>query len=310
MATNHSLVLYDPTETSEEVKAAAGFLAGFSGRTREAYTLDLRQFFAWCERHGLPLLEVGRTHIELYARELEDLGRAPATIGRRLSTLAGFYRYAAEEGFIEHSPAANVRRPRLDYESHAVGLDRNELGAFLVAAGLSSARDHALCSLLALNGLRISEALGASIEQLGLERGHRTLVVHRKGGKTVTIPLAPRTARAIDLAVGERLEGPLFVGQDGRPMTRDAAARVVRRLAKAAGITKRIGPHSLRHSFITAALDAGVPLRDVQEAASHADPRTTMRYDRARQSLDRHATYIVATFVAGSSRGDFTPSSS
>jgi site-specific recombinase XerD len=200
-----------------------------------------------------------------------------SALWRSCQTLAGFYRYAAEEGIIEHSPAANVRRPRLDYESHAVGLDRNELGAFLVAAGVSSPRDHALCSLLALNGLRISEAVGATIEQLGLERGHRTLVVHRKGGKTVTIPLAPRTARAIDLAVGERLEGPLFVGQDGRPMTRDAAARVVRRLAKAAGISKRIGPHSLRHSFITAALDAGVPLREVQEAASHADPRTTMR---------------------------------
>jgi integrase len=132
-------------------------------------------------------------------------------------------------------------------------------------------------------------------------------VVHRKGGKTVTIPLAPRTARALDLAIGERLEGPIFLGHDGQRLTRDAAARIVRRLAKKAGITKRIGPHSLRHSFITAALDAGVPLRDVQEAASHADPRTTMRYDRARQSLDRHATYIVATFVAGSSRGDTAP---
>ncbi len=61
-------------------------------------------------------------------------------------------------------------------------------------------------------------------------------------------------------------------------------------------------PHSLRHSFITAALDAGVPLRDVQEAASHADPRTTMRYDRGRGSLDRHAAYIMATFLAGASR--------
>ena len=69
-----------------------------------------------------------------------------------------------------------------------------------------------------------------------------------------------------------------------------------------AGIDKRISPHSLRHSFITAALDAGVPLRDVQEAASHSDPRTTMRYDRGRGSLDRHATYIVSTFVAGASR--------
>ncbi|MFP5580096.1 MAG: tyrosine-type recombinase/integrase [Acidimicrobiia bacterium] len=258
MATNTSVVLYDPQESSSEVKALAGFLAGYSGRTREAYTLDLRMFYRWCDENRLELFRITRTHIELYARELEEIGRAPATIGRRLSTLVGFYRYAAEEGVIEHSPAVHIRRPRLDYESHAVGLDRNELGAFLVAAGLSSPRDHALCSLLALNGLRISEALGADIERLGLERGHRTLVVHRKGGKTVTIPLAPRTARALDLAIGERFDGPLFLGANGQRMTRDAAARMVRRVAKAAGITKRIGPHSLRHSFITAALDAGV----------------------------------------------------
>ena len=124
----------------------------------------------------------------------------------------------------------------------------------------------------------------------------------RKGGKIVTIPLAPRTARAIDLAVGERCEGPIFVGPDGHRLDRHAAARIVRRVARRAGITKPVGPHTLRHAFITAALDAGVPLRDVQEAASHADPRTTMRYDRARVSLDRHATYIVAAFIAGAAR--------
>ncbi|MBW3613926.1 MAG: tyrosine-type recombinase/integrase [Actinobacteria bacterium] len=304
MAVSSSLVLYDRRSAEPEVVALAGFLAGHGGRTREAYTLDLRQFYTWCESRRLRLFDVHRSDIELYARELEELGRARATIGRRLSTIAGFYRYAAEEGIIEHSPAVHVRRPRLDYESHAVGLDRNELGAFLVAAGLASPQDHALASLLALNGLRISEALGANIEDLGLERGHRTLLVHRKGGKTVTIPLAPRTARAVDLAIGDRLDGPIFLDSLGRRLRRDAAARMVRRLAKQAGITKRIGPHSLRHSFITAALDAGVPLRDVQEAASHADPRTTMRYDRARQSLDRLATYIVAAFVAGASRGD------
>ena len=113
-----------------------------------------------------------------------------------------------EEDLLEHSPAAHVRRPRLDYESHATGLDRNELGALLVAAGPGSPAEHALISLLALNGLRVSEATGASIQALGVERGHRTLVITRKGGKVVTIPLAPRTARAIDLAVGERVEGP------------------------------------------------------------------------------------------------------
>jgi len=183
-----------------------------------------------------------------------------------------------------------------------VGLDRNELGALLVAAGLGPPTEHALVSLLALNRLRVSEATGADIQALGIERGHRTLVITRKGGKVVTIPLAPRTARALDLAIGERIEGPIFQAADGRRLDRHSAGRIVRRVARRAGITKHVGPHTLRHAFITAALDAGVPLRDVQEAASHADPRTTMRYDRARASLDRHATYIVAAYVAGAAR--------
>ena len=76
----------------------------------------------------------------------------------------------------------------------------------------------------------------------------------------------------------------------------------MRRLARKAGIIMPVGPHTLRHAFITAALDAGVPLRDVQEAASHGDPRTTMGYERARVSLDRHATSVVAAFLAGAAR--------
>jgi integrase len=154
-------------------------------------------------------------------------------------------------------PGRHVRRPRLDYESHATGLDRNELGALRVAAGLGTAAE-------------------------------RTLVITRKGGKVVTIPLAPRTARAIDLAVGERCEGPIFLTADGRRLDRHGAGRIVRRMARRAGITKPVGPHTLRHAFITAALDAGVPLRDVQEAASHADPRTTMRSGKDIAGPARH----------------------
>ena len=149
---------------------------------------------------SLHLFQARRADIECFARDLEARGRARATITRRLCTIAGFYRYAVEEELLDHSPAAHVRRPRLDYESHATGLDRNELGALLVAAGLGPPAEHALISLLALNGLRVSEATGADIEALGVERGHRTLIITRKGGKVVTIPLAPRTARAIDLA--------------------------------------------------------------------------------------------------------------
>ncbi len=111
-----------------------------------------------------------------------------SSVARRLSTLASFYRYCEQEALIERNPAVNVRRPKVDYESRTLGLDRNELGAFLVQAGLGSPRDHALASLLALNGLRISEALGADIDDLDFERGHRTLKVVRKGGKHATIP--------------------------------------------------------------------------------------------------------------------------
>ena len=118
----------------------------------------------------------------------------------------------------------------------------------------------------------------------------------------VTIPLAPRTARAIDLAISERTTGPVFLAADGRRLDRHGAGRIVRRVARQAGIGKAVTPRTLRHAFITAALDAGVPLRDVQEAAaSHADPRTTMP-GRARGSLDRHPTYIVAAYVAGAAR--------
>ena len=189
--TSTALVPVQPVFTDAERLALAGYLAGYRGLTREAYTLDLRQFTSWCRTRSLPLFSVRRADIETFARELEALGRARATVTRRLSTIAGFYKYAVEEELLDHSPAAHVRRPRLDYESHATALDRNKLGALLVAAGLGPPAEHALISLLALNGLRVSEATGADIEHLGLERGHRTLVITRKGGKVVTIPLGP-----------------------------------------------------------------------------------------------------------------------
>jgi integrase/recombinase XerD len=206
-APSTALATIQPVFTAPERLALAGFLAGYQGLTREAYALDLRQFTTWCRAHSLPLFAVRRADIETFARELEARGRARATVTRRLCTIAGLYKYAVEEELLEHSSAAHVRRPRLDYESHVAALDRDELGALLVAAGLGPPPEHALISLLALNGLRVSEATGADIEHLGLERGHRTLTVTRKGGKVVTIPLAPRTARAIGMATASARTG-------------------------------------------------------------------------------------------------------
>ena len=149
-----ALATIQPVFTDAERVALAGFLAGYRGLTREAYALDLRQFTTWCRARSLALFAVRRADIEGFARDLETRGWARATVTRRLSTIAGFYKYAVEEELLDHSPAAHVRRPRVDYESHAVALDRNELGALLVAAGLGSPAEHALISLLALNGLR------------------------------------------------------------------------------------------------------------------------------------------------------------
>jgi integrase/recombinase XerD len=282
--------------------AVGGFLARYSGNTRAGYACDLRAWFTWCAQVGLDVFAVRRPHIELYARWMEEDRRlARATIGRRLSTVVGFYRYAVVDGHLAESPAEHVRRPKIDTESTTLGLDRMELGAFLALSAAAGPVDHALACLLGLLGLRVSEACGIDIEHLGSERGHRTVTVVGKGAKVAVIPLPPRVARAIDVAVGERLHGPVLLSRSGQRLDRHGATRIVRRLARRAGIVKRISPHSLRHSFITAALDAGVPLRDVQIAARHSDPRTTTRYDRARNNLDRHASYVVTAFVAGAS---------
>jgi len=280
--------------------AVAGFLARYSGATRRGYAGDLRAWFAWCAQADLQPFAARRAHLELYSRWMEEeAGLARATIGRRLSTVAGFYRFAVIDGHLAASPAEHLRRPKIDTESTTLGLDRMELSAFVAQGAAGDPVDHALACLLGLLGLRVSEACGVNIEHLGSERGHRTVRVVGKGAKVAIIPLPPRVARALDAAAADRTSGPILLSRSGERLDRHGATRIVRRLARRAGITKAISPHSLRHSFITAALDAGVPLRDVQIAARHADPRTTTRYDRARHNLDRHASYVVTAFIAG-----------
>ena len=132
--------------------AVAGFLARYSQPTRRSYHCDLRQFFAWCASVNLEVFAVQRGHLELWARTMEDRGMARATIGRRLSTVAGFYRTCVIDGILEHSPADHVRRPKIDTESATLGLDRMELSAFIACGQASSPTDHALACLLASSG--------------------------------------------------------------------------------------------------------------------------------------------------------------
>ena len=129
-----------------------------------------------------------------------------------------------------------------------------------------------------LLGLRIFEATAADIADLGEEHGHRVLRICGKGTKIVLVPLPPAVGRAIDRAVGSRARGPILLNTRSTRMDRYAATRRLRHLAETAGIQIiRAHPHMLRHTFVPTSFDAGVDLRDVQIAARHADPRTTMR---------------------------------
>jgi integrase/recombinase XerD len=281
--------------------AVAAYLARFKGSSREHTESDLRCYLAWCAERGLDPLTARRAHLELYIRWMQEVRRfKPSTVSRRFSVTAGFYKTCVIDGLLEHSPAVHVRRPSVPPESPTLGFTHLEFEALLTAGRQSpNPCDFALVAMLGLLGLRIFEATAANITDLGEEHGHRVLRVCGKGTKVVLIPLPPAVGRAIDRAIGIRMSGPILLNSRGARMDRHAATRRLRRLAEAAGVRiARPHPHMLRHTFVTTMLDAGVDLRDVQIAARHADPRTTMRYDRARKTLDRHPNYILAAYMA------------
>jgi len=300
MTTSHVL----PTELPDARPlqlAVAGYLTRFKGISRTHAESDLRAYLIWCRDHRLDPLTASRPQVELYLRWMQEIRRLkPSTISRRTSIVAGFYRTAVIDGLLEHSPAEHVRRPRVPAESPTLGLTHLQLEALLTAARQSPNRyDFALVCLLGLLGLRIFEATGTNIADLGEEHGHRVLRVVGKGDKTVLIPLPPAVGRALDSAIGDRVSGPILLNRRGVRMDRHAATRRLRTLAATTRMRlPSIHPHMLRHTYVTTMLDAGVDLRDVQTAARHADPRTTMRYDRARNHLDRHPNYILAAYMA------------
>ena len=271
--------------------AVAAYLARFKGSSREHTASDLRCFLAWCAERGLDPLAVRRAHLELYLRWMQEVRLfKPSTVSRRFSVVAGFYRTCVIDGLLEHSPTEHVRRPTVPAESPTLGFTHLQFEALLTAARDSANPcDFALVAMLGLLGLRIFEATGADIAGLGEEHGHRVLSVCGKGSKTVLIPLPPAVGRAIDRAIGSRTHGPILLNSRGARMDRHAATRRLRRLAETAGVPiTRPHPHMLRHTFVTTMLDAGVDLRDVQIAARHADPRTTMRYDNSRKLHQMH----------------------
>lgn len=302
LITNAQLVEPFSARTSAEMHAMA-FLARYRvAATRRSYEIALRQWFQFCEELGIDPLTAERKHIEIFARYLEESGRKLATVGTKLNALAGYYKFAFIDGLIPTNPMAHVRRPSIQRTSSTLGLTRTEFADVLKVADTHPNRDHAIILLLGYNGLRVSEVAGIDIEHLDRYQGQRTVDITRKGGKRQTIPLAPKTAWQVELTMGDRGTGPLFLDHTGeRRIDRRAIGRIVDRVVRDAGITKRITPHSFRHTFVTMSLDAGRSERDIAASTGHADTRMVTYYDRGRDSIARNTTLSVAAWVEGAS---------
>lgn len=279
---------------------AAAFLLAHQGNTRAAYARDLGDFARWCADHELDPLLLQRVHVDAYAEELRRRGAAASTVRRRLAAVSGFFSYAVDEGAVTRNPAARVRRPATGDNVQSTGLTAAEAATLVRAAGSDGPRSEVVVLLLLLLGLRVSELCRSTIADLGQQRGHRVLTVTRKGGRRQAMVVPPRASAALDRYLAGRVEGPLVTTATGRPLDRHAVWRLVRRLATWAvpHLADRLHPHDLRHTCATLALDAGAPLRDVQDLLGHADPRTTRRYDQARHNLDRSPTHRLAVLLA------------
>jgi integrase/recombinase XerD len=209
-------------------RLAAAFLLGYRGHTRRAYFADIRAWYTWCAGIDMSPMEARRHHVDRWIAEQVErpqptTGRpvAAATVARRLSCLAGLYEYAVVDvGLIDASPVVRVKRPRVSDRSSTIGLIEAELIALLGAAEADDPRSAALITLLALNGLRVGEALALDAPDLSYDFGHRVLTLTRKGGKRSVEALAPATVRALETYLADRTAGPDLPQPGWRPARR------------------------------------------------------------------------------------------
>jgi integrase/recombinase XerD len=265
-----------------------------------AYTEDLRNYDAWCRMQGIEPLSVKRAHLDLYVRWMQAQNRwAESTISRRIGTACGLLKYAAEEDYLPKDPTLGLKRPVVDRaKQQRTYLNPVQFAQILKAAQQDSPTAHALVALLGMMGLRIGEACSLNVEHLTVEAGYTVLHFRGKGDKAAHVPVPVPAMRAVEAIVAGRDLGPMLLNSKGERMDRAAAARILRRLAKAAGITGDITPHGLRRTFCTTGLLNKVPLYDMQLAMRHSSPATTSLYDMQKNNPDRLATHQVAGYMA------------
>lgn len=287
-----------------------------SAATATAYQRDLRQWLSYCDRASVDPLRARPADLDLWMADQRLRGArgtraaAEATVARRVAAVSSWYDYLLANSeddpypLVARNPVARAGRPRLSPTySPTIGLTAPEMDRLLHAADLDGATSCALIRLIFTEGLRVGSALAARVEDLGHDQGHRTLEVRVKGraaGEPDRIPLPPVVATALDAMLagrGHPETGPLFHTPTGVPIYHMYAYRLVKRIAKAAGLpaADKLTPHGLRHTAITLYLDAtGGDVRGAQRFAGHARPETTMRYDRRRKTYSDHGAYVLA----------------
>ena len=211
---------------------------------------------------------------------LHARGIDPVSIARKLAAVRSFYRFLARRGAVRRNPGRDVRAPR-PAQKLVTFLPTEEANAVVDARGLGGDahdRDVVVLELLYATGLRVSEL--ASLDLEALDRETRTVRVLGKGAKERMVPYGAPAARALETYLGRRAtaRGPVFVNRRGGRLSARSIHSIVRRAARAAGVTRRVSPHTLRHTFATHLLDRGADLRMIQELLGHSRLSTTQRY--------------------------------
>jgi integrase/recombinase XerD len=269
---------------------------GLSRNTLQGYRHDLLKLAAHLSASGKSLPAAGRGDIlGLLAREVRS-GASPRSVSRYLSGYRQFYRWLLREGVVREDPTALIDSPKLG-RSLPRALTEAEVEALLQAPDAQSSlgvRDRAMLETMYATGLRVSELTGLEIRSLNLGQG--VVRVVGKGGKERLVPLGEAALdwvrRYLGSARPDLMKGAasdfVFVTARRTGMTRQAFWHMVKRHAAAAGITKKLSPHSLRHSFATHLLNHGADLRVVQLLLGHSDLSTTQIYTHvAREGLKR-----------------------
>lgn len=275
-----------------------------SAHTREAYGRDIRQWFHWCDQAGVPVNDPRRADVDAWRLSLEAAGRAPATVARKLSVVSSFYAYWVSEDMVTRNPAANAKRPVIGNEPGSIALTRDQAAALLAYVDeLTDQRPAVIVRVLAQTGMRIGELCGARVDDMGMSSGFHTLSVVRKGGKVQQFPIAGSTYERITVYLGDRTTGWLGRTRTGRPLDRSYVRRLLRRLAREAGLPRevceRMSPHVLRHSVATVLAEDGVPLSEIQALLGHSYIGTTQRYVHLRESLEASPVHAMARLLAG-----------